>query len=316
MTDCESDDCYFFLWVNAPVVVIGANQNPYAECDLSAMKRDGVLLARRRTGGGAVYHDEGNLNFSFAMPSGIYDTARQSSVIFKALSSLGINAERTGRNDFVLGGRKFSGNAYYKGRRRSLHHGTLMVNVDCEAMSAYLTPPVEKLEKRGVKSVKSRVVNLCEVDSNITVNSLKTALYAAFCDEYGCKTSSVSMQDLSEISSIREKYSCDDYLFGKWKNLKLVHTEKTAWGQVTVYLRSTERGGEFSFSTDGLYPRAVALAEKFCNLKDFTSKSVNASSSALLGFCEKQDERLSPEETAAFLDLLAITKKVINTPKE
>lgn len=308
MTDCGENDCYFYLWVNEPTVVIGYNQNPFAECDLNALKADGVMLARRRTGGGAVYHDEGNLNFSFAMPNALYDTARQSEVIFNALKKLGLNAERNGRNDFTLDGRKFSGNAYYNGKHRSLHHGTLMVNVDCEGMKRYLTPHKLKLEKKGVASVRSRVINLCEVDDKITVNVLKTALYAAFCDEYGCDFN-VYEPDFKDVETRAERFSSYDFLYGKWKNARPVRVEKTDWGLVSVYLTETHSGRSVRFSTDGLFPRVVGLAEEFCserlNSGEFATETTDA-------FCKANELTEGTQEYSFFCRLVNL---VLNTTK-
>lgn len=302
MTDCDGNDCYFYLWVNRPTVVIGYNQNPFAECDLNALKADGVMLARRRTGGGAVYHDECNLNFSFAMPNALYDTARQSEVIFNALKKLGLNAERNGRNDFTLDGRKFSGNAYYNGKRRSLHHGTLMVNVDCSVMKRYLTPHKLKLEKKGVESVRSRVVNLCEVDDKITVNMLKTALYAAFCEEYGCDLA-VRTPDFKESKTLAEKYSSYGYLYGKWENASPALVEKTEWGLVSLYFSETHSGGSVRISTDGLFPRAVALAEDFCSKLLFSGEF---STEAINKFCITNELTEGSQEYLFFCRLVRL----------
>src|SRR5450756_2322293 len=122
-----ADEAILFLWQNHDTVVIGCNQNPWRECDISAMGWDGVKLARRVTGGGAVFHDMGNLNFSFIVPRARYDVVRQGSVIIGALRSIGIAAEQTGRNDITIGGRKFSGNAFMHRKTTSLHHGTILI---------------------------------------------------------------------------------------------------------------------------------------------------------------------------------------------
>ena len=151
------------LWQNAHTVVIGKNQNAFAEVDIDALRRDGVHLARRITGGGAVYHDLGNVNFSFISANNAetgLDFARFTAPILKALASLGVHAELSGRNDLLLDGQKFSGNAQYSADGRTLHHGTLLFDAELTALGRYLRPDEEKLKSKGIRSVRSRVTNL------------------------------------------------------------------------------------------------------------------------------------------------------------
>ncbi len=158
----ESDDVCM-LWQNEPTVVIGKNQNAFAEVDTDALRRDGVHLARRITGGGAVYHDLGNVNFSFISANSAQtglDFAKFTAPILAALASLGVRAELSGRNDLLLDGKKFSGNAQYSANGRTLHHGTLLFDADLMAVARYLRPDEEKLSSKGIKSVRSRVTNL------------------------------------------------------------------------------------------------------------------------------------------------------------
>jgi lipoate-protein ligase A len=151
------------LWQNEPTVVIGKNQNAFVEVDTDALQRDGVHLARRITGGGAVYHDLGNVNFSFISANsgetGL-NFAKFTAPILAALASLGVQAELSGRNDLLLDGQKFSGNAQYSANGRTLHHGTLLFNADLAALGRYLRPDEEKLKSKGISSVRSRVTNL------------------------------------------------------------------------------------------------------------------------------------------------------------
>ena len=137
-----------FLWQSQNAVVIGAHQNPYAECNLTKMNEDAVQLTRRISGGGAVYHDLGNLNFCFVAPKELYSEKKQTQLIVKALSTLGVIAEISGRNDITVNGFKISGNAYYRGNLNCLHHGTLLISSDLNRLIAYLAPPKEKLEKQ------------------------------------------------------------------------------------------------------------------------------------------------------------------------
>ncbi len=157
-----SDDDVFMLWQNRPTVVIGKNQNAYAEVDLGYAEEHGILLSRRITGGGAVYHDTENLNYTVIAKDGgtALDYARFTEPIVLALASLGVKAELSGRNDLECEGRKISGSAQAAADGRILHHGTLLFNTDIETMSAVLRANKEKLSHRAVKSHAGRVMNL------------------------------------------------------------------------------------------------------------------------------------------------------------
>ena len=184
----EAIDVYgpsLMLWRNDPCVVIGRHQNPWVECDLRRMKADGVRLVRRISGGGAVYHDGGNTNFSFLAPSEHYDQARHFAVVIAALASLGIDAHKTDRNDLRVGDRKISGNAFRHTRGRSLHHGTLLVASDLDLLTAYLTPRAALIETKATASVRSSVTNLAAARPGLTHAELWDALEAAFAAEYG-----------------------------------------------------------------------------------------------------------------------------------
>ena len=175
-----AEDELLFLWQNAPTVVIGKNQNSRAECDLEKMEADGVLLSRRLSGGGAVFHDLGNLCFSFISHEEVHDVVRQLSVIASACRTIGIDAHPTGRNDIEADGRKFSGNAFYSVGANKCHHGTVLISADKSRLANYLTVSKTKLEAKGIKSVRSRVVNLCELVPDITVEAFERALIEAF----------------------------------------------------------------------------------------------------------------------------------------
>ena len=173
-----------YLWQNERTVVIGKNQNPWKECRTALLNEEGGHLARRLSGGGAVFHDLGNLNFTFLMSAEDYDLPRQLTVLEKACQSLGIPAQRSGRNDLLADGRKFSGNAFYSHGGKSYHHGTLMVDVDMEKVQRYLSPSKAKLAAKGVDSVRSRVVNLREFVPDLTIPQLADALIAALIEVY------------------------------------------------------------------------------------------------------------------------------------
>ena len=180
----ETEVVTLYLWKNRRTVVIGQNQNPFSECNVEVLEADGGFLMRRRTGGGAVYHDDGNINFSFVVPKALYDQTRQFRVIQRAVADFGIVTELSGRNDILTDGRKFSGNAFSKGKYQDLHHGTILIKGNMEDLQRYLKPKPAKLQKHGVASVRSRVVNLSELNPEITSDSIVPHLRSAFENEY------------------------------------------------------------------------------------------------------------------------------------
>lgn len=158
---CEDD--IFMLWQNEPTVVIGRNQNAYAEIDRAWIEANGVHVARRITGGGAVYHDLGNVNYTFissARAEGQIDFAYFTAPIIEALAALGLHAELSGRNDLLIDGKKFSGNAQHSAGGRVLHHGTMLFDSDLDALTSALRVDEEKIRAKGIKSTRSRVTNL------------------------------------------------------------------------------------------------------------------------------------------------------------
>ena len=166
------EDVVLYFYINRNAVIIGKNQNPWKECDLSAMERDGVQLVRRISGGGAVFHDCGNLNFSFNAGKNRYDKDRQHRFILETVQSLGIPCEFSGRNDLLAAGKKFSGNAYCARGDAKQHHGTLLVSADLSRLQNYLTVDPRKMQSKGVASVRSRVCNLNEFVPSLTVEEL------------------------------------------------------------------------------------------------------------------------------------------------
>lgn len=231
-------ECILFLWQNRKTVVIGRNQNAWEECDVRRLEEDGGHLARRLSGGGAVYHDLGNLNFSFAVRKADYNPEKQSGVILRAAQKLGIEARKTGRNDFEAAGRKFSGNAYFQTRGCCCHHGTIMMDVDTEALSGYLTVSGMKLQSKGVASVRSRVVNLKELCPDITAQRLKDALIEAFGEVYGLRAEAPEQDRLPEEDLLREAaaFSSEAWLFPERIPFTAAPENRYDWGGIRMEL--------------------------------------------------------------------------------
>lgn len=182
------DDCLLF-YVNAPAIIIGRNQNTIEEINPAVVTERGITVVRRLSGGGAVYHDLGNLNFSVLTPAVPERFNRYEAFlrpVLDVLCALGLDAELGGRNDVTVAGRKVSGNAQFTTTRRMFSHGTLLVDVDLDAVTATLNPRPGKVESKGVKSIRSRVANIAELVAErggppgggpaVTVDSLRDAL--------------------------------------------------------------------------------------------------------------------------------------------
>ena len=234
----KEGQCILYLWQNRHTVVIGRNQNAWRECRTGRLGEDGGTLARRLSGGGAVYHDLGNLNFTFSMPSPEYDLKKQQRVIVEACRLLGVEAEISGRNDILAGGRKFSGNSFYSHGGRSFHNGTLLIDADMAKMSLYLAPSKLKLEAKGVTSVRSRVVNLCELAPGITVGAMVEAMTAAFSSVYGQRVQTLAdgSFDRDGVEERRARFASYEWVYGRNADFPLCLEERFAWGELTLRL--------------------------------------------------------------------------------
>ncbi len=232
------DDIILYLWQNERTVVIGKNQNYWSEVNAPAAEADCVTVVRRLSGGGAVFHDLGNLNFTFILRKENYDVQRQLSVIIDALGNLGIKAEKTGRNDIEADGRKFSGNAFFKSSAGWYHHGTLMVDVDKEKLGKYLNVSTAKLQSKGVKSVKARVVNLKELREDITIEMLCDELYKAFGRIYGCDPIKISPEEIdwAEVENLQERYSSWEWTKGRKIPFTVQIEKRFAWGNIDLQM--------------------------------------------------------------------------------
>ncbi|MFA0889099.1 MAG: lipoate--protein ligase [Synergistales bacterium] len=269
-----------YLWQNERTVVIGRNQNAWRECRTDLLEREGGRLARRLSGGGAVYHDLGNCNYTFLAKPKSYDFERQVKVLIATFRLLGIEACFGGRNDITVEGRKVSGNAFYRGRSGRFQHGTILVSVDMERMARYLSPSKMKLASKGVASVRSRVANLSEIRPGISVGEIREALGRVFQEEFGAAEilDAASVSAEKRVAELREKYAGRPWVYGKSPDFDMQLEHRFDWGEVQIGL--TVKGGHvaegrvFSDAMDagaiaglgavfkGAEPNAGSLAEK------------------------------------------------------
>ena len=233
----QTDGYYFYLWINAPAVIVGVNQNAFEEVNLSYVKENDIKVVRRLTGGGAVYHDSGNLCYTVIAP---YDEQQENYKIFTApvieyLNSIGVNAEFSGRNDITVDGKKISGNAQTVFGKRIMHHGTLLFNTDPNALTKSLNPNKLKTQSKGIKSIRARVTNISErMQNSITIEQFKQGLtqkFLSFCEPY-----SFSQNDLEKIEKlVREKYSTYEWNFSRSPLSKSVFEKKFDFGIVNIH---------------------------------------------------------------------------------
>ena len=300
--NAKEGEMILFLWQNAHTVVIGKNQNPWRECDVESIKRDGVFLARRMSGGGAVYHDMGNLNFTFAARDGLYDVSRQTDVILNACRLLGIAAEKNGRNDLTVDGRKFSGHAYYSSKGCNYHHGTIMLDVDPDALSGYLRVSDEKLKSKGVSSVRSRVTNLrdhiegslAHADTAALVDAMADAMIKAAEEEYGCKAKTAGLPQIPQ--KLLNKYASEEWRLGTRIAFEKEIVRRFSWGEVAVQLAMK---GEY-ISDCRIYSDSLEV-EMFSGLEEML-RGAKFDASAIKGI---EPGAGMPEAASEILELIA-----------
>lgn len=208
--EVRSGEAVLFLWQNDNTIVVGRNQDVESECRLEEFLADGGRIARRHSGGGAVYHDLGNLNYSLLSRSDESMDCSYQKIVVEALLGVGLQAEYNGRNDLLFDGRKFSGNAFYDNGNIRCQHGTLLVSSDIPRMTRFLTPDKEKLERNRVHSVASRVINLTEVLPGLTVKDLCEAII----DTTGAVRLEAQFRE-KEIQHLELCYSDKKWIYGR-----------------------------------------------------------------------------------------------------
>lgn len=231
-------DNVFFLWINQPCIVVGKNQNTVEEIDQDYCDAHGVKIVRRVSGGGAVYHDYNNLNYTIISneeKGEVFNFKSMSQPVLDALAEMGVNAEFTGRNDLQIGDRKFCGNAQYIKGNRVMHHGCMMFDVDLSVLSKALTVSKDKIESKGKKSVRARVTNIKEhlSDESLTVKDYLNKLRSFMDEKYDMEEYHLTEEDEKRIQEImEEKNKSWDWVYGKNPEFTIQRKRRLPSGKV------------------------------------------------------------------------------------
>ena len=268
MRHIDTDEDFFFLWRNAPAVIIGKNQNTVEEINQDFIDKNGVKVARRVSGGGAVYHDLGNLNFTFIInvdDPGKVDYKKYVQPIIDALASMGVTAEASGRNDILIDGLKISGNAQRVSNGKLMHHGTLLFDVNIENMVQALNVTPDKYISKGVKSVRSRVTNIKEhLPEGTTIEKFWEALHYYLSDNGKDSEIVLSDTDLAKIEyEALNRFSTWDWVYGNSPEFNLSAENRFPGGRLEVKL-TVDNGNieEVRFFGDYLGVKDVSVIEE------------------------------------------------------
>lgn len=256
LKELQFDEPVFYLWQNSPSVIMGANQEVNTEVNLEFLKENGIKLARRVTGGGTVFHDQGNLNYTIVGRSKDLerDYPAYNLHVLKALQLLGVDATLSGRNDILVKGKKVSGFAKRVCKTRLMVHGTLMFNVNLDHLEQVLCPPVTKLQSKGIASVRSRVANLKDfLPSLPDITAFKQHLESIMSNNYADKEYILSPQELARIRQLaEEKFIRWEWIYGHSPRATLKNSARLPCGTIEANLSITENritdccfGGDF-----------------------------------------------------------------------
>ena len=273
----NSQDNVFILWQNEPCIVIGKNQNPYAEIDISVAKEKNIKIVRRITGGGAVYHDLGNLNYTFISNDdacGI-DFAKFTAPIISALATMGITATLSGRNDIEVDGKKISGNAQCKKGGRVLHHGTLLFDSDLEFLSGVLSVDREKIQAKAIRSTRARVTNIKELlSAPIDINEFIRLISEYVVKEFSAEPFELEINE--QIKELAKRNSSSEWLFPTREYLSsynIIKKKRYPFGTLEVYLdmsneiiKSVKILGDFFGNSDISVVENALISKKLSEL--------------------------------------------------
>jgi lipoate-protein ligase A len=268
----ESNEDIFMLYTNETSIIVGKHQNTLAEVNLKYVTENNVKILRRISGGGTVYHDEGNLNFSFittGKEGHLIDFKKYTSPIIEVLGNLGIEAKLEGKNDLRVNGLKISGNAEHVYKNRVLHHGTLLVSANLQKLSVALQPSPGEYTDNAVKSVKSKVTNLNKLTNlAISVEILQQKLIEYFLKTYNCHISGLTLHDIESIEILaNKKYNTWEWNFGYSPKYQFRNIFNYNENEVKIFLEvengiiTTAQIPEYSFLSQDLIDKKHDFVE-------------------------------------------------------
>ncbi|MEH7492903.1 lipoate--protein ligase [Neobacillus niacini] len=241
LKNLDINETYLLFYINEPSIIIGKNQNSVEEINTEYVESNGIHVVRRLSGGGAVYHDLGNLNYSFITKDdgdSFHNFRKFTEPVIAALKQMGVNAELSGRNDILAEGRKISGNAQFSTRGRMFTHGTLLFNSEMDHIVSALRVKKDKIESKGIKSVRSRVANISEfLSEKLTIEEFRSALLKFIFQEREVTEYVLTNEDWEKIHQLsKERYQNWDWNYGKSPKFNLQHSHRFPVGQIDVRL--------------------------------------------------------------------------------
>ncbi|TYS65790.1 lipoate--protein ligase [Sutcliffiella horikoshii] len=245
LKNLDIEDTYLLFYINEPSIIIGKNQNSVEEINTKYVEDNGIHVVRRLSGGGAVYHDHGNLNFSFITKDdgeSFHNFKKFTAPVVEALKSLGVEAEMSGRNDILAEGRKISGNAQFSTKGRMFSHGTLLFDSEIEHVVSALNVKKDKIESKGIKSIRSRVANIKEfLHEDLTIEQFRQLLLEAIFKSKDIPKYDLTEEDWKNIHELsKERYQNWDWNYGKSPKFNLQHSHRFPVGQIDVRLDVTK----------------------------------------------------------------------------
>ena len=246
LKNLDINETYLLFYINEPSIIIGKNQNTIEEINTEYVEGNGIHVVRRLSGGGAVYHDLGNLNFSFITKDdgeSFHNFLKFTEPVIKALEKLGVKAELSGRNDLTAEGRKISGNAQFSTKGRMFSHGTLLFDSEIDSVVSALKVKKDKIESKGIKSIRSRVANISEfLNEKISIEEFRSLILEyIFGGRDKIQEYELTEEDWEKIHQLsKERYQNWDWNYGKSPKFNLQHSHRFPVGQIDIRLEVTK----------------------------------------------------------------------------